>query len=538
MKKFLHWFDQHGLGLLAGILLVFIPLYPKLPLFDAIPGYIVRVRLEDFLIFFTVIIFVIQWRRKKVTIHPFVSKAILAYVVIGLLSVVSAIFITKTVPISVLHIAKIALHFVRRIEYFSLFFIFFASIKSIKLAKVYVLSLLAVLSIASVYGFGQKFFYWPVYSTMNREFAKGWRLYLTEHARVPSTFGGHYDAAAFAMMIITIALSVALFTKHKLLKLASFISFGLGYYLLILTASRTSFLAFLAAMHILLFGYWLLSKNLTKTLVYWGVVGVFTLMLALYSSDFIDRFEQVPGVKNLISFRENFHPKFGIYNPTIDNATGYIQVTELSQVTSVTDEPPTPVDPRTSGPQAGNNLPPDVYENIPLPVAIVDEQGNETGEYSLQNRTYSDAAHAYGLSAAIRYDTLWPRALAGLKSNPLLGSGYSTLTKEVVGQFTEAESTDNEFLRSLGETGILGFLSFFGVVLTVIFIALRAAFASQDLLIRAYLAGFVAASIGLLINAAYIDVFTASKVAETYWAMAGIAVAVSVLSQKSKKRFK
>ncbi len=535
MKKLAQWFDQHSLGLLAGILLVFIPLYPKLPLFDAIPGYIVRVRLEDFLILITAIVFLIQWRRKKVTIHPLVSKAILAYVVIGFLSVVSAIFITKTVPLSALHIAKIALHFVRRIEYFSLFFIFFASIKSIKLAKTYVISLLAVLSIASVYGFGQKFLYWPVYSTMNREFAKGWRLYLTEHARVPSTFGGHYDAAAFAMMIITIALSVALFTKHKLLKIASFISFGLGYYLLILTASRTSFLAFLAAMHILLFGYWLLSKNLIKTLVYWGIVGVFTLILALYSSDFIDRFEQVPGVKNLISFRENFHPKFGLYNPGIDTPQHYLSVSELSMVTSVTDEPPSPVDPRT---QADNNLPPDVYENIPLPVAVVDEQGNETGEYELQDRTYSDAAHTYGLSAAIRYDTLWPRALAGLKSNPLLGSGYSTLTKEEVGQFTEAESTDNEFLRSLGETGILGFVSFFGVVLAVMVISLKGAFASKDLLIRAYLAGFVAASIGLLINAAYIDVFTASKVAETYWAMAGIAVAVSVLALQSKKSLK
>lgn len=535
MKKFLAWFDKHGLSWMAGMLLVFIPLYPKLPLFDAIPGYIVRVRLEDFLILFTVIVFLVQFKRKKVKVHPLVTKAILAYIFIGFLSVVSAIFVTKTVPLSTIHIAKITLHFVRRIEYFSLFFIFFASVRSLKQAKTYVLSLLAVLSIASIYGFGQKYLYWPVYSTMNREFAKGWRLYLTEHARVPSTFGGHYDAAAFAMMIILIALSVALFTKNKLIELASFVSFGLGYYLLILTASRTSFLAFLAAMHILFFGYFILSKNILKTLAYWLVVGTFALALALYSSDFIDRFEQVPGVKNLISFRENFHPKFGFYNPGIDNATGYLKVSELSMVTSVTDEPPTPIDPRT---QTNENLPPDVYENIPLPVAVLDEEGNETGEYELQDRTYSDAAHTYGLSAAIRYDTLWPRALAGLKTNPLLGSGYSTLTKEEVAQFTEAESTDNEFLRSLGETGILGFVSFFGVVVLAVLIALKAVFVSKDMLIRAYLAGFIAASIGLLINAAYIDVFTASKVAETYWALAGIAVAASVLTLQSKKSVK
>ncbi len=533
MQKFIHWFDRHGLGIVAGILLAFIPLFPKLPLLDAIPGYIVRIRLEDFLILSAALLFVIQWWRKKVSLHPLVTKAVLMYVIVGFLSVLSALFITKTVPLSSIHIAKIALHFVRRIEYFSLFFIFFAAIKSLKSAKTYILSLLVIMGLVALYGFGQKFLYWPVYSTMNREFAKGWRLYLTEHARVPSTFGGHYDAAAFAMMMITIALAVALFAKNKLLKVGGFVSFGLGYYLLILTASRTSFLAFLAAFHILLFSYWILSKNLAKTLVYWGVVGVFSLALALYSSDFIDRFEQVPGVKNLISFRENFHPKFGIYNPGIDATQHYLSVSELSKVTSVTDEPPTPVDPRTDS--SGDELPPDVYENIPLPVPVVDEQGRETGEFVLQDRTYSDAAYTHGLSAAIRYDTLWPRALAGLKTNPLLGSGYSTLTKEEVGQFTEAESTDNEFLRSLGETGILGFVSFFGIVLVVMAISLKAVFASKDLVIKAYLAGFVAASVGLLINAAYIDVFTASKVAETYWALSGIAVAVSVITIKSKK---
>ena len=44
----------------------------------------------------------------------------------------------------------------------------------------------------------------------------------------------------------------------------------------------------------------------------------------------------------------------------------------------------------------------------------------------------------------------WPRAIRALKKNPLLGTGYSSITL----------ATDNDYLRLLGETGVLGFLAF------------------------------------------------------------------------------
>ena len=49
-KKFTNWFDENILFVFSTFLLAFIPLYPKIPLFDIIPGYIVRVRLEDIFI--------------------------------------------------------------------------------------------------------------------------------------------------------------------------------------------------------------------------------------------------------------------------------------------------------------------------------------------------------------------------------------------------------------------------------------------------------------------------------------------------------
>ena len=81
-------------------------------------------------------------------------------------------------------------------------FVLYSSIKS----KQDVQKILAVMFFTTFavafYGFGQRYYYWPVYSTMNREFSKGITLYLTEHARVQSTFAGHYDLGAWLVIIL------------------------------------------------------------------------------------------------------------------------------------------------------------------------------------------------------------------------------------------------------------------------------------------------------------------------------------------------
>ena len=42
---------------------------------------------------------------------------------------------------------------------------------------------------------------------MNREFSKGMRLYLSEYARVQSTFAGHYDLGAYLVVVLPLALA-------------------------------------------------------------------------------------------------------------------------------------------------------------------------------------------------------------------------------------------------------------------------------------------------------------------------------------------
>ena len=138
MRQLLHWLDENLLFLITGFLLAFIPLFPKLPLFEAIPGYIVRVRLEDFLIGFTLIVWLVQLIRKKAAFGPNpLAKPILAYLTVGVLSMISAVYIIPTVPNEGLHVGKMVLHFLRRVEYFSLFFVFYSSVKSIKQVKIY-----------------------------------------------------------------------------------------------------------------------------------------------------------------------------------------------------------------------------------------------------------------------------------------------------------------------------------------------------------------------------------------------------------------
>ena len=68
-RKLLSWLDKNLLTALAGFLLIFIPLYPKWPLFDILPGYNVRVRLEDILILLTNFFFILQVLRKKIKLQ-------------------------------------------------------------------------------------------------------------------------------------------------------------------------------------------------------------------------------------------------------------------------------------------------------------------------------------------------------------------------------------------------------------------------------------------------------------------------------------
>ena len=118
-------------------------------------------------------------------------------------------------------------------------------------------------------------------------------------------------------------------------------------------------------------------------------------------------------------------------------------------------------------------------------------------------------------STNIRINVEWPRAIRAFLKNPLLGTGYSSITL----------ATDNDYLRALGETGLLGFIT-----MAYIFLLLALNYISMIPLQRnisgleiAFTAGIIGSVVGIFINAVFIDVFEASKFAINYWIMLGLS---------------
>lgn len=517
-KSSLAWFDDHILEYLSIILIIVLPLYPKIPLTDILPGYIVRIRLDDILVAAAFTVWLIWLVRKKVTLknNPLFIP-ILIYILVGFASTLSALFITKTVPLDPLHVGKLYLHFFRRIEYFSVFFILFSSIKSLSQIKKYLFIMAIVFLVVSLYGFGQKYLYWPAFSTMNREFSKGVRLYLTEHARVLSTFGGHYDLAAYIMIFLTLFIPLISIVKKWAHKIFFLIVSLCGFWLLILTVSRTSFIAYLVSITVV-FALLTSKKGWLWALANWLVIISISIAIMLSFGDLSDRFAHI---LKLDKFKSSFVLKPFKKEPPKGSGVAYLEIGSKSDIPPSMEKPITGVQ---------SARPADVYEDI-------GEYGSTSSgvpaTLAARPRIYSQTAVDYDLSTGIRLDYTWPQAIKGFNKNPLFGSGYSTLTKRNIEDFTEAESTDNDFLRSLGETGLLGFLAFFGIIGYLLWQAAKNFQKIVDPFFATIVAALIAATIGLLVNAIYIDVFEASKVAYAYWILVAILLAITKLAPKA-----
>lgn len=121
-------------------------------------------------------------------------------------------------------------------------------------------------------------------------------------------------------------------------------------------------------------------------------------------------------------------------------------------------------------------------------------------------------------SSSIRFNVEWPRAIRALVKNPVLGTGYSSITL----------ATDNDYLRSLGETGLLGFAAFMLVLFRIFKLQLytfrkHLKFKATD---QAFFAGITGGILGILLNAVFIDVFEASKFAIMFWLIIGLYVGI------------
>src|SRR3989344_2225214 len=251
MKKLFAWLSSYWLSLAALVLLAFIPLYPKLPLVD-IKNTWVYIRAEDFVVLFVLFGWVLLFFRNRVSIRTPLTIPILLFWLVGAVSTLhSILFIAPTVFEIYPNVAFLG--YLRRIEYMSLFFVAFSAVRDKKYLSAVASVLVGTVGMVILYGIGQRYFALPAYLTMNEEFAKGVPLTLSSLSRISSTFGGHYDLAAYLVLTIPIVVSVVFGVRQWYLKLLLLVSAVAGFVLLFMTVSRVSFFALVVALFIVLF---------------------------------------------------------------------------------------------------------------------------------------------------------------------------------------------------------------------------------------------------------------------------------------------
>ncbi|PIZ64702.1 hypothetical protein CO051_05970 [Candidatus Roizmanbacteria bacterium CG_4_9_14_0_2_um_filter_39_13] len=503
LSKLLKWLDIHLLKVLVIGFIFLIPLYPKLPVRMVNYTYI-AIRVEDFYMVLVGLAIAIQFFRKKMEIPWKILYLFLLYWGAVFLSFIWGYYFQKTVIID--HLGF--LHSARRIEYMLIFFVAYSTIKSKKDFFLYLKLIFSVLAIVSLYGFGQKFMGWPAVQTMNPEYAKGYILVLESWSRISSTFAGHYDLSAYIILLMPILIGYFLYTESK----KYFILFLLSLGTLVLAGSRASYIAYLFSITV-----FLVMMRKFKLL---AIILIATAVLTPLSDNLANRLTR--------TFQQT--------KVFVDSETGQ---TFVARNMTPDDLPPGDFG-------SGSNLS-TVGSGIPVVVDTDTEyvarqkiredllqEGKKSGKtYSPEEinsavdlvflRQIPIIKYLPDISISTRLQVSWPRAFHAFWRNPLLGSGPSSL----------GEATDGDYLRWLGETGLLGtllFLAILGSIIMPIFKHTKKMQQKYAYIFYGFLFGFV----GLFINAGYIDLFEASKLAYMFWLLAGIFFASSKLFVQKK----
>lgn len=436
-------------------LLLAIPLYPKFP-FARIPGTYVSIRLEDFLLLLVAIILLVKYYPRFLSVFKGgVERSVILYLGVGLVSLISGIWLTQTVQP---HIGL--LHWLRRIEYFIPFFLGLMYFKDNKPRSLefFVKVLIAGVIIMFLYGLGQKYLNWPVIITQNNEYSKGVALRWVPGSHINSTFAGHYDLSSFLVLILP--LFVVLFSLLEGLwtkiVLSGVIFFGL--WLLANAVSRISVVSYLIASSLSLF---LLKKYKQIPLVL-----IVSILIFSFSSSLVARYTQIIEV-SFQKMKQNLKLNYNVH-----------KFEAFAQST------------------------------VELPKRRETETSSSPTVSIFEDRSMS-----------IRLNVEWPRAIRAFSKNPILGTGYSSITL----------ATDNDFLRLLGEVGIIGFSAFILIIFNIAVLAKQvirniSKFAGVE---KGFVVAYVAALPAVLLNAFFIDIFEASKFAIIFWLMTGMFVSLA-----------
>ncbi len=537
MKKLLQFVDDNILKFGIAFLILFIALYPKLPSVHIIRTW-VYIRLEDFFILGVVVIWFIDVLRRKVRLPWKLGSPIALYWLAGLLSFVfSLIFIAPTLTNFFPHVA--ALNYIRRIEYMILFFVAFSTIRTKKDIKQYVWIISITVLLFTLYGFGQRLyltvwnyfpqffeknqFCFPSFQTGNEEFAKGIPLCLPGDARITSTFGGHYDLAAYLVVVLSLFVGILVSLKRWAARIGMFMLYLASLSLLMLTSSRVSFIAYIVGATATLILY--KKKRYILPML---VISVITLLI--FSGSTARRLLSTFRFANIVTNSQG---------QLIGESTNGLPDSlkqKLAHDKQVTES----INPQDLQQGSGYLGLPQKATPVATNVAVIkktispeEARRLRLADTSLQISTVSGTflvrrVLVYDISFTTRFQGEWPHAWSAFLRDPLFGSGYATITL----------ATDNDYLRALGESGAFGLLSF-----ALIFVVFGIAFKNimpqvEDRFTRGVLWGLAGGTIGLFVNATLIDVFEASKVAESFWIFMGLGMGTLLLYKKEKIPYK
>jgi hypothetical protein len=511
MVKLLKWLDKNILEILVAFLLIFIPLYPKFPLID-LPQTWVYIRLEDFLVALTVGIWLIQLVRKKISIKVPLALPILVYWIIGGISLVYSIFVLNiNSPVFSPYLG--IFHYLRRIEYMVIFLVTLSTVNNLRVVEKYLKIIAITLLLVCMYGFGQKFLGFPAFLTMNEEFAKGIPVYLSPTNRIASTFAGHYDLASWLVLMIALFSGLLFEIKEKSWRIGLFFLLLFSLINLIFTASRISF------------SVYLLTVSLVLILVRQKKFIIPVFLLSLFLMNLIQG-----GVGE--RFLKTFRIQKVVYDVRTQKPLGVLEnPQEAGKLLSPQEEVAREELPVGSGfinLPLKKETPPEatsvavIKKSVegPLKTATVSSEiATISGEFLIKR------AIVYDISFTTRIQGTWKRAIDAFRRNPLLGSGYSYL----------GLASDSSYFRALGETGILGLSGFLFVIISYGLWLMKGIRKIKDEFTNHLIGGTIGGLFGLALNALFIDVFEASKVAFSFWMVLGITLGAISLNFKKKE---
>ncbi|MEK7159902.1 MAG: hypothetical protein AAB702_00275 [Patescibacteria group bacterium] len=552
MKKIVFFIKDKILFLITLFLLVFIPLIPKIPLLD-IKNTWVYVRTEDFVILFILLFWVSLLFRKKINLKTPLTIPIFIFWIVGAIATLHGILLIFPTLANVFpNVAFLSL--VRHIEYMSLFFIAYQGMKDKKLIP-FVIATLAITLLAVIgYGFGQKYQGFPAFLTMNEEFAKGIPIQLSSLSRVPSTFAGHYDLAAYLVLVIPIIVSMTFGFKNLFIKLFLLLTASLGFILLFMTVSRVSLFVLFISLFIVFF----FQK---RKLIFLSIPILLAsaILIVSFQPTILNRFkstisevdvlvdaktgESVGHVKfvssayfkNKIVLQKRVKDKEELINSIAgEKNDSYASPSAILPFEFIPPEVPLVIPTNIS---TGETLPQGTgYINLSLS-PVVRRLGNFFYEFPPDVKSLISAdflvlhgdfivkkVAAYDLSFTTRFQGEWPPALIAFERNILVGSGYGSVSLAV----------DNNYLRILGEIGLLGFVSFLTIFLSLAVYIKKIWPEIDSKIAKSFVLGFAAGLVGLALNATLIDVFEASKIAFLLWLLMGIVFGVLVMYQKKQ----